>query len=482
MYWRNVPNPKPARFRTLPLIHRLVFGYTLAAFITLSAAGVFLYQGLWHSFMVEDAELLSDHLNTVRDRVTAGHGNLEEARDLVLHATRGHKLERYYGRLEDARGRILAETPGFTNIAGPDHFPPPVPAHANIPNLVPRRSLSGVIIAQTAGLIKSGGAEPQMLRYRLVFDASHVQAQTSQYRRQLILVVIAGTAFSALMGGLITRQVLQPLRDITAAVQNVTVRGLHDEVGSQLWPRELSALADEFDKMLARLRESFMRLSQFSADAAHEFRTPLNNLMISTSLTLSRERPAEEYRAGLTANLDQFDRLKRLLDSLLFLARAENAEAVVSYTDLRVAELAGGVLDFFSALAEEQGVNLVMRGDYILRADETLLRMAITNLVSNALRYTPPGGMITVEAVGDSHNCVITVRDTGAGIAPEHLPYLFNRFYRVDPARSSVENAGAGLGLAIVQTIVNLHRGALSVDSTLGTGTSFQLRLPVRNA
>jgi two-component system heavy metal sensor histidine kinase CusS len=228
--------------------------------------------------------------------------------------------------------------------------------------------------------------------------------------------------------------------------------------------------------MLERLDESFNRLSQFTADAAHEFRTPLNNLMGATSLLLSRERPAAEHREALEAHLEQYDRLNRMIESLLFLARADGETAAPETRPLAGGPLVREVAEFFAPLAEESGLALTVSGEATLRADESLLRMALSNLLANALRFTPPGGTVALAITPSDHGrTVVTVADTGCGIAPEHLAKIFDRFYRVEAARSS---GGAGLGLALVRTIMTLHHGTVTATSQVGRGTTFHLEFP----
>lgn len=288
--------------------------------------------------------------------------------------------------------------------------------------------------------------------------------------------IAVATAASALFGWLVARNGLAPLRDITRTVQQVTAAGLGERPGTRPWPAELAALAGEFDRMLERLDDSFNRLSQFTADAAHEFRTPLNNLMGATSLVLSRERPAAEYRAALEAHLEQYERLTRMVESLLFLARADGGGDTPDMRPLAAGPVAREVAEFFAPAAEDGGVVLTVTGDATLRANESLLRMALVNLLANALRFTPPGGSVTVAlAPAAGGGTVVSVADTGCGIEPQHQPRIFDRFYRADAARSP---GGAGLGLALVRMIMTLHGGSVAAASEPGRGTTFELKFP----
>ena len=470
-----MPN-SPIR-KTLGLTTRIIAGYTLAAAIILTGSAVFLYRGLKQAFVVEDTELLSDQIEQVRGFV--GAGNDEKARQFILSAAGIRDLEKYYGRLRDEQGVVVVETPGIEKVAPGSHeFPKPVPMGEEVKHVKfwngPTERLSLLVAGQVAR--PSGGA-PWV--FEIALDANHVDEWLSEYRERLYWMVGGGTVFTALLGVFITRRGLRPLRNITAKIKDVTAHEMHGRLDAREWPSELAVLAREFDNMLGRLRDSFDRLAQFSADVAHEFRTPLNNLMGATSLALSRARESEDYRAALEANVEQFDRLRRMVESLLFIARADNAEAVLSKHACDPAAIAREVCDFFSALAEDRGLSLVCEGEGAAEADEVLLRLALSNLISNALRHTPRGGRVVVRILRTPAGCEMTVADTGPGIAAEHQARLFDRFYRVDAARTGGgAEGGFGLGLAIVKSVMTLHGGTVSVESSPGTGTTFRLRLP----
>ncbi|WP_206170825.1 heavy metal sensor histidine kinase [Phragmitibacter flavus] len=465
----------------LALTTRLVLGYMLVAFFTLSAAAVFLHEILDYGFEVEDAGLMSDHVRLLRREMLESPEELGRVREIIGATANAQSLEKYFGRLLEDDGTTLVETRGYEELAvAREAFPKPVGVSDNLQKVVRSRSLSGTPLFLASALMTRRAGEPPLV-YLVALDITHVDNWLEKFRVQLFFVVVTGTVISGLLAWFLTRTGLRPLQEITAGMQRVGAKGLDERLSRNRWPHELAAMAGEFDLMLERLHEAFQRLSQFSADAAHEFRTPLNNLMVSTSFLLSRDHDKEEYRQALVANFAEFERMKRLVDSLLFLARADNAEAVIKKTVVDARVLAGGVVDFFSALAEEHGVMLVSDGSGELLADETLLRMALANLVSNALRHTPRGGRVSVLIDGRLDDCKITVTDSGIGIDEVHLPRLFDRFYRVDAARSSVAaDAGVGLGLALVKTVASLHGGSVEVWSKQGLGTSMTLLLPRR--
>jgi len=289
-------------------------------------------------------------------------------------------------------------------------------------------------------------------------------------------MLLFGVIAAVFVGAWLTRRGLKPIAQITRAAERIGAQQLHDRVQAGPWPRELISLASAFDGMLDRLQESFARLSQFSADLAHELRTPITNLMGEAQVILARSRSAEEYTRALHSALEEYGRLARMIDSMLFLAQADQARAALALTPLDAMAELRAVADFYQAVVDEENITLACEGGARIVADPMLLRRALSNLVSNAVRYTPPGGRITLEAQGSPDGGpILSVVDSGVGIAPEHLPKLGDRFYRVDPARSE-SAAGAGLGLAIVKSIMSLHGGQLVIESTPGKGTKASLR------
>jgi len=232
--------------------------------------------------------------------------------------------------------------------------------------------------------------------------------------------------------------------------------------------------------MLDRLEDSFRRLSQFSADIAHELRTPMNNMRGEAEVALSRARSVEEYREALTSCLEESVRLSDLIENLLFLARAESPGMQLKREPVQVVRDLGAICEYYEAAAAECKVTLSTRSgeEVVYPFDRSLLQRALGNLVVNALDHTPPGGAVWLSAVADRGRVRIEVSDTGCGIPAEDLPRVFDRFYRADRARSS-QFGGVGLGLAIVKGIVTLHGGWTEVESQVGKGTRIVLSFPV---
>ena len=298
------------------------------------------------------------------------------------------------------------------------------------------------------------------------------------YRRILWLALSASLAIAVIAGYLIARRGLQPVSRLAAIIAELSAAQLHRHVVDDDWPRELQALAANFDQLLVRLDESFVRMSRFSADIAHELRTPLHILQGEAELALSKDRSKEQYRDCIASATEEYERLARMVDALLFLARTEQPDSLPDKQTLVIEHEIAAVCAFYQALADEQETTLIGGGSGTVLADSTLLRHALGNLINNALRHTPSGGSVVVDVTETSDRAVeIVVSDTGEGIAPDDLPHVFDRFYRADSARFR-QGAGTGLGLAIVRSIMLLHGGSVSLDSQRGRGTAATLRFP----
>jgi len=383
-----------------------------------------------------------------------------------------HSQAPYLLRVLDREGRLVAETPGMATQVPVAVFPQP---RAGLP-----REGSGQLGGHTFLLATMAVTAPRGGGWQIeaALDTDASDGLLARYRRDVALVLGVGVLLAAVLGAGIARRGLRPIAAITRATERIGAQRLEERILPGAWPKELAALATEFDRMLERLQESFERLSQFSADLAHELRTPINNLMGEAQVALSRARPAEEYARVLQSALEEHARLARTIDSMLFLAQADQARLSIAPAPLEGRAELQAVAEFYQALAEEQGVRLRCEGERRIEADALLLRRALSNLVSNALKCTPRGGSITLRAgTGDGEAPVLSVSDSGPGIGAEHLARLGDRFYRIDPARAA-GTGGVGLGLAIVRSIMTLHGGALRIESALGAGTTASLVFP----
>jgi heavy metal sensor kinase len=280
-------------------------------------------------------------------------------------------------------------------------------------------------------------------------------------------------------GGLfLANRALAPIDRITRTAQRIsaeTLGGRNDLHGSN---DEVGRLAWTFDAMLARLEAAFERQRRFTADASHELRTPLTAILGQIDVALERPREAESYRTTLTTIREQSQRLARLVGDLLFLARADARSVPIEVEAIDLGALLPAVIAQLEPLAAARklSIELALAPLRIYGHTDHLVRLFL-NLLDNAIRYTPPGGRITLSCTSDQGEVAVRLSDTGPGIAPEHLPQLFDRFYRVDRGRNRAQG-GSGLGLAIAQTIAQAHGGRIAVESSVGQGSTFVVILP----
>lgn len=469
------------------MVFRLSASYAVITIALLSLFGAFLFWSLKDSLATNARNTLADKISVMRQILRERPNDQEALEEEVQWESTARLQSVYYSRLLRDNGTLVIQSPGAQDVIPElSQCPPPVAENRSIGETetrevhsAPERTLliSSAWIT-SAGAEKSAVSGPQRFIYTVALDTTTEQNFLHDYRDKLLLVLIGGSVVSAVAGTYVARQGIRPIKEISAAAHRITASDLAERVGSMAWPRELAGLAAEFDAMLQRLEDSFQRLSQFSADIAHELRTPINNLMGEAEVALRRERTSKEYASVIASSLEEYHRLAGLIDSLLFLARAENADLSLQKSWFRVADELAQLLSYHELQATESEVTLSFSGDARLFADSTLFRRAISNVVSNALKHTPPGGKVTVE-VAALHDAVkILIKDDGVGIPPEHLPRLFDRFYRVDASRAAAV-AGTGLGLAIVKSIVDLHGGSVTIESELGKGTLVTLVFPV---
>jgi len=293
----------------------------------------------------------------------------------------------------------------------------------------------------------------------------------------LWLFVIAAVAVTGFLGWAAVRHGLLPLRAIREQAQVVTAQQLSHRLPVQRMPIELAELAQSLNDMLARLEEAFARLSDFSSDIAHELRTPVSNLMTQTQVALSQPRSAGDYHGVLESNAEELERMARMISDMLLLAKADNGLVVPTRESVDLAKEVHALFDYYEAVADEKQLQLALRGalSASVVADRLMLRRAVGNLLSNAIRHATPSSCVKV-SLGQRANAVtVTVENLGDTIAPEFLERIFDRFFRLDPARQRGD--GTGLGLAIAKSIVVAHGGtilATSADSV----TQFTIDLP----
>jgi two-component system heavy metal sensor histidine kinase CusS len=447
----------------------------LATVLVFFAFGMIVVRSLDDHFVEQDAEELRGLAETIQKplrELGSGADATQVSRQFADAVTRHHAVFFY---VADASGKTLYASPGpdLARIAA---------------NTRPAASVE----AQSLKVVADGGQfyRTAVLRYDLntpaasahytVVVASDMAAHVryiEHFQQTLWLTTLAVCLIALLAAWLAVRQGHAPIRKISAQLREITSSELHVRLLPQDVPIELAGLVASFNDMLGRLEDGFRQLSNFSADIAHELRTPVTNLTTETEVALRQARGVEEYREILYSNLEEFERMRMMIADMLFLAKTENNNSLLNLQDVDLAKEVNGLFEFFEAWAEDRGVTLRLEGAASkVQGDPLMLRRALSNLLSNAIRYTQRGCAVTVRLTSQNGGTLIAAENPGDDIAAEHLPHLFERFYRVDPSRQR-QGEGAGLGLAIVKSIVEAHHGEVRALSTHGV-TRFEITLP----
>ncbi len=297
------------------------------------------------------------------------------------------------------------------------------------------------------------------------------------FRDYLRIITVAACLFAILATWLAVHHGHAPIRRISREMRRIGSDQLHIRLEPDAVPAELVELATSFNGMLERLEYVFRRLSDFSGDIAHELRTPITNLKTQTEVALSQARSVEQYREVLYSNLEEYERMAKMLSDMLFLAQADNNLLKPELVKIDLQAEMRILFDYFGAWAEERGVGLELVGPQVcILGDRLMIRRALSNLLSNVIRYTPAGGAATAAFAVESANVRVCLSNPGPPIPPEHITHIFERFYRPDASRQR-SGEGAGLGLAIVKSIVEAHGGKIAARSTSEV-TTFEILLP----
>jgi two-component system heavy metal sensor histidine kinase CusS len=463
------------------MVGRLTLLYGISGLLLGAMVSGALYAGLARELDRQDRRLVASKVRVLEHLVARYPVAGDAVTSEIEHESGEEGPVAFALRVLDANDRVLIETPGMTSRLPPAMFPAP---HVGDEDSTACgecvRDASREYLLH-ASWVPPGGPNATARELQVALNVSTSTQVLADYRALLFVVVGLGVLGTALIGAAVARVAVRPVRDITQQLRTITASQLDARLASDHpWPNELRGLTAEIDQMLDRLEDSFSRLGLFSADLAHALRNPINILRGEAEVALARPRAPEEYQQLIGSSLEEFDRLSRLIDSLLFIARAEDPSRVIERTEFPVRREMDAVREFYDALAAERGVTVRCEGDGSVVGDPTLVRRAVSNLLANALNHTPERGGVSMTArVAPDGGCEVLVRDTGSGISAEHVPRVFDRFYRVEDgqARSTV---GAGLGLAIVRSIMRLHGGAVHLESEPGRGTAVRLVFPPR--
>lgn len=451
---------------------RLTLLFALASTIVLLVLGYLIGVSVERHFVEQDMEILTGKLELAQHALEKVHTDpeLDNIPQLLDDALIGHVGLAVV--VVAPNGQRLFATRGV-------EFPQTLvdrAERADSKRPIVWRSAQGAPFRGVSTLAKTGIDAAPMAIVAVATDISHHERFMASFRMTLWLFVLLAAVLTGFLGWIAVRRGLAPLLAIRQEAEGITARKLDARLADDSIPAELADLVATLNAMLSRLEDSFRRLSDFSSDLAHEFRTPISNLMTQSQVTLSRNRTVDEYRDVLASNVEEFERLSRMVADMLFIAKADDGQIVSSRERMALGRVAEDLLEFYRLIADEKGVSLTMSGEGEMMGDPLMMRRAISNLLSNALRHTPSGGQVSLTIDSTADRLQIAVSNSGETIPASHLPRLFDRFYRADPSRHR-DGSGSGLGLAIVKSIVLAHGGEVSVVSEKGK-TSFILHIP----
>jgi two-component system heavy metal sensor histidine kinase CusS len=461
------------------LAFRLTAGYALVGLFLVFFATASLYLVLLTELEKSTDLFLADKLHVLRTMLRERPNDLDALREEVELESAARRYEQFYIRLLNDQSTPLLTTPGMAEQLD-------LAVLATQTRTRPDRASSmkgkhGQYFRVASAAAAVGNPPTQTDTIQIAIDVSQEQELLARYRHWFWGILLGSFVILPLVGYQIARHGIRPVEQMATTARRISSTNLRDRILPDGYPSELASLAGTFNQMLDRLEESFERISRFSADIAHDLRTPVNNIRGEAEVALARARTIDEYREVVGSCLEETVRLSDLIGDLLFLARAESPLAHLHREPVNVAELLGSVRDYYEASAAEGGVELTTIADpepVIAELDRTLVQRAVVNLVSNAVAHTPAGGAVVLGTHVDRSTIQIEVSDTGVGIPADALPRVFDRFFRVDTSRSKA-SGGTGLGLAIVQGIVLLHGGKVEIASELGKGTRVTLRMPI---
>jgi two-component system, OmpR family, heavy metal sensor histidine kinase CusS len=459
------------------LAFRLTAAYSLGGLLLLLLGTASLYLVLRAELERSTELFLADKLHVLRTMLRERPDDYDALREEIVLESAARRYQQFYIRLLDEHGVPILTTPGMAGQLNLAELAGRTRSHAG--HSIAMAGSGGKAFRVTSASAEVGSPPTHSDTILIAIDVSLEEQLLARYRFWFWAVLLATSILLPLMGYRIARHGIRPVEEIAATARRITSSNLRERICAEGYPSELASLAGTFNEMLDRLGDSFERISRFSADIAHDLRTPVNNIRGEAEVALARARTADEYREVLESSLEEAVRLSDLIGDLLFLARAEKPLTELRRERLDACELLAAVRDYYEASAAAGGITLVApqgAEPAMADVDRALMLRAVSNLVSNAIAHTPPGGTVRLGAADEGGGIRIEVSDTGAGIPADALPRVFDRFFRVDPSRSK-SSGGTGLGLAIVQSIMTLHGGCAEISSQIGRGTIVTLRI-----
>jgi two-component system heavy metal sensor histidine kinase CusS len=444
--------------------------FALSAATVLMISGILFEYALNARFLKEDKVELTGKMEVVRNIISAAH-KYEDAVEVPLRLNDivyGHPGIIISVRTEDGVLFSAGDPDVANQLAREDELADGEPAI---------RQYGKHTYRFISNLIKQKKPKEQITQAVIALDITDDQHFVTEFQHYLWFSVAIVSMLLGWIGWIVVRHGLHPLRQVSTRVAAISTTQLDTPLEDRGVPMELQELVAAFNTMRARLHESFRRLSEFSSDIAHELRTPIHNLLIQTQVTLAGLDSLETCQSVLQSNEEEYQRLSKMISDMLFLAKADNRLLSLKKEPVDLAAEVTALFDFYEAMASEQGIQLEQSGHATLIADRLMIQRALSNLLSNALRFTPQGMSIKIEMKTEAGWSQFSIANPGPDIPVEQRARIFERLYRIDPSRREGQTDNVGLGLAITRSIVEMHGGTIVVDSEAGWVT-FTLRLP----
>lgn len=464
------------------LAFRLTAIYAMAGMLLVFIATASLYLLLVAELEKSTSLFLQDKVHVVSTLLRERPEDEDALREEVELESAARQYEHFYIRLLDQQNKPLLSTPGMAQALDLTKLGERTAGRYN--SSVPMKGTNGLAFRVTTAIAPVGEPPARNVTVQIAIDVSQKEQFLARFRLWAWVLLVVMLAIFPLVGYEIARQGIRPVEEMAATARRITSSHLGERIVAEGYPSELESLARTFNRMLDGLEDSFERISRFSADIAHDLRTPVNNIRGEAEVALARARTIDEYRDALGSSLEEAVRLSDLISNLLFLARTESPLTHLRLERVNVSDLLAGIRDYYEASAADSGIQLTsVTSDkpVVAEVDRAMIQRAVGNLVSNAVAHTPRGGSVLLLSSADLSSVRIEVADTGVGIPADALPRVFDRFFRVEPSRSQALG-GTGLGLSIVQGIMTLHGGKVEIDSRFGQGTRVTLRMPINAA
>lgn len=433
---------------------RIAILFSFSTVIILMIMGLVIHQLVMHHFETQDRTQLEGKIQLVENLLEQNHHNPSELNLYLKDALVGHhdlivQIERPSGQI------IFSSSPTALKsktLVKSKHGP-------WLEWKVQNKIYHGLIYKKS---FDQNSAIPSA-QIIVGIDTSEHLHFLNDFRRQLLYIGIIGTICLMLLGWFAAWRGLRPVQTMAKVAEGISAQHLSERLEVDNTPTELKSLAIAFNDMLDRLETAVGKLSDFSSDLAHEIRTPINNLMTQTQVCLSRSRDISTYQEILFSNLEEFERLARMVSDMLFLAKAEHSLHRADLQQVNLVKEVSALFDFYDAIAAEKGMSLKQMGQGYVEGDPSMLRRALSNLLSNAIKYGKSDSIINIKCQQNSDTTELTIENESSPLSQEQLTRLFDRFYRTDSSRQRVEE-GTGLGLAITKSILDVHGATIQAN------------------